>query len=532
MAPTLNVNGAKNTIIKSAIAGNGVINKNDTGIMKLSGNNSDFTGDVFLNNGAIQLMSGASYFNAQNTTIANNARINLINNNPNDKVNFGNLNLNGTAKVGIDVDSISGLNDKIGAQSVTGDGKILIDDVNIMSMTDAAAQFDIISLDETTKDSPLLGLVEMSPDAVDVESPIFRYKASFDSNTGRMSLVSGSRNDKNSYNPSILATPVAIQMASQAGIKEAMNYAFEHSDSYTKLPLNERLGITNANKFAISEFNQQLPYNTKPEENAAWVRPYTVFESVNLKNGPKVDNLSYGTLIGIDGGFSERKNGWNSTTSAFLGYNGSSLDYSNVDITSNGVLLGLTKNYYKKNLWSALTLSSGVGMGKIHEMYGSDNVTFLNGALSSRTGYNFEFAGGKLIAQPNVSLSYYFSKVFDYTNKANVDINAAPLHSFELRPGFRIIGNTKTGWQPYLSFSTVWNFFNGTDITANGVKLPEMSMKPYVEYGLGLQKTKADNLICYLQSMVRNGGRNGVALMGGVSWAIGPLRKHKDKEQL
>ena len=259
---TLTVNGSKNTIVESGIAGNGDITKNDAGVLKLGGDNSKFTGDVYLNGGEVQLLSGATYFNAQNTHVKNNSRINLANNNPNDVVNFGNLNLDGTAKLGIDIDAKNSLNDKIGALSVTGDVKILIDNINIMSTTNGAVQFDVITLDEATNDSPLLGLVELSPEAKNVMSPIFKYQADFDSNTGVMSLSTGSRGNKNSYNPSILATPVALQAAAQAGIKEAVNYAFEHTDSFTKLPRNERFARVNADKYAISEFNGSCLYTT------------------------------------------------------------------------------------------------------------------------------------------------------------------------------------------------------------------------------------------------------------------------------
>ncbi len=523
---TLAVNGSKNTVFESGIAGNGDITKNDTGVMKLGGDNSGFVGDVYLNGGEVQLLSGASYFNAQNTFVKNNSRVNLVNNNPTDVVNFGNLNLEGTAKLGIDIDAKNNLNDKIGAASVTGDGKILIDNVNIMSLANGTTQFDIITLDEATKDSPLLGLVELSPDIKNITSPIFKYQAEFDSNTGIMSLATGSRNNKNSYNPSILATPVALQAAAQAGIKEAVNYAFEHTDSFTKLPRDERFAALNANRYAISEFNGQLPlYNGRTEGSAFWFRPYTVFESIDLDHGPKVDNLSYGTLIGYDSTFKSRKNGWSSTTSSFLGYHGSSLDYSDIDIMSNGVLLGLTKNYYKRNFWTALTMSGSMGLGKISEMYGDDDIVHLSGAVSSKTGYNVEFANGRFIIQPNVALSYYISKIFDYTNEAGVKINSDPLNSFEVKPGVRIVGNTEGGWQPYLSAAMVWNFFNDTDVRANGIKLPEMSMDPYVEYGLGIQRVVNNDFTCYLQSLVRNGGRTGVSLTGGMSWAVGQKKR-------
>ncbi len=521
---TLTVNGSKNTVFESGIAGNGEVVKNDDGVLKLAGNNSEFKGDVYLNNGEIQLLSGASYFNAQNTFIKNNARVNLINNNPNDVVNFGNLNLDGNARLGLDIDGANKLNDKIAALSVNGDGKIIIDNVNIMSLPAGAGktEFDIITLADAQDESPLLGLVELGSDAKNVMSPIFKYEADFDPNTGIMTLASGSSSNKNSYNPSVLATSVALQTAAQAGIKEAVNYAFEHTDAFTKLSRNERFAKINADKYAISEFNSQFPlYYDQSEGNGFWFRPYTVFESIDLDNGPKVDNLSYGTLIGFDSKFRERKHGWISLTSSFLGYHGSSLDYSDVDISSNGVLLGVTKNYYKRNFWTALTASGNVGIGEISEMYGDDDIVHLSGAVSSKTGYNVEFADGRFIIQPNVSLSYYISKIFDYTNEAGVKINSDPLNSFELKPGVRIVGNTENGWQPYLSAAMVWNFFNDTDVRANGIKLPDMSMDPYVEYGLGIQKITNNDFTCYLQSLVRNGGRTGVALTGGLSWAVG-----------
>ncbi len=47
-----------------------------------------------------------------------------------------------------------------------------------------------------------------------------------------------------------------------------------------------------------------------------------------------------------------------------LGYHGSSLDYGDIDIMSNGALLGLTKNYYRKNFWTALTMAGNIGLGK------------------------------------------------------------------------------------------------------------------------------------------------------------------------
>ncbi len=104
-------------------------------------------------------------------------------------------------------------------------------------------------------------------------------------------------------------------------------------------------------------------------------------------------------------------------------------------------------------------MTGNVGIGEISEMYGDDNIVSLSGAVSSKTGYNMEFNEGKFIIQPNVSLSYYISKIFDYTNEAGVRINSDPLNAFEIKPGIRLIGNTEGGWQPYISAAFVWNTF-------------------------------------------------------------------------
>jgi hypothetical protein len=120
-------------------------------------------------------------------------------------------------------------------------------------------------------------------------------------------------------------------------------------------------------------------------------------------------------------------------------------------------------------------------------------------------------------------------KAFDYTNAAGVRIDSDPMHTVQLNPSIRFIGNTKSGWQPYASVGMVWNLLNETKATADGVRIPEMHTRPYVEYGVGLQRTWADKFSAYGQAMLRHGGRNGVALTLGFRWALG---KDSTKEKV
>ena len=279
--------------------------------------------------------------------------------------------------------------------------------------------------------------------------------------------------------------------------------------------------------YALStDYNENLDvYGTglAPEfhNDGAWVRPYVTFESMNLKNGPDVDAITYGTLIGFDSDFEDFGHGWTGVTTGYVGYNGSQLSYSGNDTSMNGGLLGVTQTFYKGDFWTAITASAGASVGETSTMYGSEDFTSLLAGIGSKTGYNFEFKEGKYILQPIMFLSYTFVNTFDYTNAAGVKIESDPLHTIQLNPSVRFIANLKNGWQPYASVGMVWNLLNQTDTTANGISLPDMHVKPYVEYGLGVQKRWADKFTAFFQTMIRNGGRNGVALTGGFRWNLG-----------
>ncbi len=229
----------------------------------------------------------------------------------------------------------------------------------------------------------------------------------------------------------------------------------------------------------------------------------------------------YGTLIGVDSDFQHLKHGWAGVTSGYIGYNGSQLNYSNIDTSTNGGLLGITQTFYKKNFFTALSATAGAQFADAQTMYGRDEMTTLMAGIASKSGYNFEFKEGKFIIQPLWTMSYSFANTFDYTNAAGVRINMDPLHTIQLHPAIRFIGNLKNGWQPYATVGMVWNLINETHARANGNELPEMHVKPYVEYGVGLQKCWDDKYSAYGQAVIRNGGRNGIALTLGFRMAIG-----------
>ena len=55
---------------------------------------------------------------------------------------------------------------------------------------------------------------------------------------------------------------------------------------------------------------------------------------------------------------------------------------------------------------------------------------------------------------------------------------------------------------------------------ANDASLEQLSIKPYVQYGIGVQKQAGERLTGYAQAMMRNGERNGIALSLGFRWKL------------
>ena len=226
--------------------------------------------------------------------------------------------------------------------------------------------------------------------------------------------------------------------------------------------------------------------------------------------------------------------GWDGMWGDYVGYNGSHQNYNGVSIYQNGGTLGLTGMAYKGNFFTGLTVNSGANAGEASTMYGNENFAMFMTGVASKTGYNFELGGklkGKLIIQPSWLMSYSFINTFDYTNAAGVRMHSSPLHAIQLQPELKFIGNLKNGWQPYASVAMVWNIMDDTKFRANNVSMPEMSVRPYVKYGVGIRKIWGERFTGFFQTYITNGGRNGVGLSAGFTWTIGRDKNTKNNRK-
>ncbi len=515
---SVNVNNTKDTKISSTLSGTGTFNINNS-VLTLEKAAKVENLNTTLDNSTLNLkdensISGVNAaFNGSNT-------LNIMNKNVG-ALSLGNVNLNGTLKMMVDADLANKRMDTLSATSaqISKGSKINVEKINLLSPT-KAKKLSILFTDN--KD--LAKIVNYKGDKEIAYSPIYKYKTAYEVKNDMGYFTFGRSSKHPDFNPAVLASPVMAQAGMMANMSATMNYAFEHLDGFTKIRSKDRFAIMNANKYAMgsTDFNNNnMSLDELYENKGAWVIPYASFENIHLKNGPRVDANSYGTFTGFDTDFKQLSHGWNTVFTGYLAYNGAHLSYQGVSTLMNGGMMGATQTWYKGNFWTALTATAGASVAESDTMYGHEDYASILAGIGSKTGYNFELADGKFIIQPMWFMNYSFIKTFDYTNAAGVRIDSDPLHTIQLNPNIRFIGNFKNGWQPYASVGMVWNLMNETHVVASGAKLPEMSVKPYVEYGAGVQKSFGERFTGYLQAMLRNGGRNGIALSGGFRWALG-----------
>jgi len=519
------INISSKTMINADIAGT-------NGNMNITG--GETTVNAAISNQSVSLANAT--MNLNNIKAFNNNSLSLADSNLNlQNLAANNLHLNDLKLANsnifignIDVDLVNKSMGQIYADTY-GDLTGKIDVQNLTLLNDALTD----KTDVVFADAQLANMVTYSGNKTIAYSPIYKYDVTYgknpEDNLGYFSFIRpgyASGNPSDSFNPSVLSAPVATQAGAYATQIQTFNYAFEHSDSFMNLPYQERLAVKHNDQNVQSSAGDTAGDRTSllsAQGSSAryWMRPYAIFEHVPLDNGPKVSSSNYGTLIGYDSDIKTFRNGIDGVLTGYIGYHGSSQKYSGVDSDLHGGLVGSTVTLYEDNFFNATTASVGVSAGRNKTMYGKEDFTLLVAGIGNKAGYNFEFKEGKLILQPNFLMSYTFIDTFNYTNAAGVRIKSDPLNAIQLAPGLKLIGNLENGWQPYASVSMVWNLFDKSKFRADEIRLPEMSIDPYVRYGLGIQKRYNDKFSASGQAMIHSGGRNGVALTLDFRWAFG-----------
>lgn len=530
LSGTINNSGILNLsgTLNKTVSGLGTTRVSDSGLALVNG--AEIKGSLEVNNQTLHVLATDTN-NLFNDVKVNSGTINLINNNINN-LNANSFNINGNVNLLLDADLANVSMDRLPSTTVAN-SIISVKGINLLSDSKSEKTYIPFAYDGF-KDKVQTNITEVGYGVENqyqttTFAPIYKYNVSYNPSNGYFLFSRGGGQSSADFNPAVLSSAVNSQVGAYSAVNETFNYAFRHAD-YSFMPLPKRIR-TLSNQYAITD-SQSIRYVSEySKAGGIWYQPYANFENVGLSNGPRVDVQSYGSLVGGDSAYKQLKKGWGTVTTPYIGYNGTSQHYSGVSTVTNGGILGLTQTFYHGDFFTAITVNAGASSGESNTMYGKDHYATLMAGVGSKTGYNFEFNNGKFIIQPSMLMAYTYVNTFDYTSASGVKMSSDPLHSIQIHPTIKFMGNIGKGWQPYASVGMVWNILNDTKVTANDVRLPEMSIKPYVEYGVGLQKSWHERFTGFIQAMLRNGGRNGVALTFGFKWLLGNESKPVEKVQ-
>ncbi len=431
------------------------------------------------------------------------------------------LSLENTTNLSIDADLANGIVDTVLPFGISGSGKLNISNINVTTDTMDSKTTILFSGQD-------LGNANLTPymtnSVSQAKGPIFLYDVLAVTDGTDYKLVFTNSMAEDTFSPNVLSGPVSAQLAGFVNQLNLYDVGFGSLDTLSSLTREQRQALILANKYAQAD----TPFANEYTDEAAnayhgniWFKPYATIEKVPLSDGPDVKNFAYGGLVGTDLGLYDLGSGWSGGASVFGGYTGSTQSYDDVDIWQNGGSVGLSGMLFKNDFFIGATANAG-GSG-INANYddGRDDFGMLTTGAALKMGYNFNLAKGKIIVQPHLATSYSYVKTSNFENPNGDQINSKGLHAWQVAPGLKIVGNFKNNWQPYLGVDFMWNILDKARFSAEDVSLPDLSIDPYLQYGLGVQKKIGDRFTGYAQVTARNIGRTGISFALGGKWELG-----------
>ena len=509
----LNVENDRGKILVKDSANNkyGNVNVKNGSTATFSSAGGTYLNDLVIKNSTVNLARGDMFVGGN---VSMGSTFNMMNGAINTQNIAGNMVLTGNSDYKIDINPMFGQSDKVViggnlSSDVAGTTRALdISEYNLL--TDPTTEYSVYKVFDVK--GSINDVVFTSSNGLKT-TPIANYLLSPMGNSGSYMLA------RLGFTPAALVTPVAMQGAYLTQIA-SYDAAFGNMDTVMTLPVVGYQG----NKYADSNPDDTIVYSPLfiPElEKGLWFRPYGNFEKVDLQDGPSVDNQMYGAMVGGDTPLKELGNGFQGNLSAYVGYNGAHQSFDGVSNYQNGGMIGVTGAVYKGGFFSGLTVNANAGINSSSTPFGHNDFFMLSAGVASKTGYNWELARGRFIIQPSWLMSYSFVNAFSPESIMGRSVDAQALNAVQLAPGVKFIANLPYGWQPYLTFNYRFNLGDEAKVKAGNVDIPEMSVKSYVEYGLGMQKRWGNRFTGFGQVQARNIGRNGVGLNLGLRWTFG-----------
>lgn len=288
-------------------------------------------------------------------------------------------------------------------------------------------------------------------------------------------LARGSNTDYKSYNPAVLASPVAAQVGGYLGQLAINEQYFARMDM--RLMQDRKDPIEGKLLAATQNFQSAL---VAPTRVNLWASPYTSFGKVPLKKGPEVTNTLYGAAAEMDLPFDDIGRDWRGMGGFYVTYNGSRQRFEGISMEQNGAGIGVSGMAYKENFFAGLLVGGSMSDVRTKTAQGPTNSSVVTAGLSTKAGYNWELgARGQWQLQPELLAAYTWVYTPAYNNADNVRISTDSLQALTLQPQLRVTGNFQKWGQPYAEVAWVGNLGDKTKFKANNVELPQIFVKPF-----------------------------------------------------
>lgn len=491
---TVNLNAffAHQIVFNDRITGTGTVNINgafSSGIIVFNEDMTGYTGTLNINAGTLKLGSDGMLPTGSVFNMYASSTLDLLNGNIDD-IAIGNFNLLGDPFVKLDVDLATETADNfIGTVLQSGAGPLVINELLLWSDMLDLSSIVIIPIAD---DPALQAALTLDPSQSIAYGPLYKYNASYSGGD----LIFGYRG----INPERFIPQVSAQTG---GYMTQLN---SYAQGF------EVLG---------NDYERECP------GCGLWVRPYGYKEDIDFKSGPKVSNTAWGAFIGFDTKPVDIGGGFENNYSFYAGYNNNTSKYEDIRIEQEGILAGITAAFYKGQFFSGITLNAGAARNKATSIHGREEFDMYTAGASVRAGYKIPLNGAQTITlQPIMNAAYSFINVEDYTNAAGLKMTSKNLMPLTVAPELKAQADLINRWTLYAGGSYVWSFMDdNASFMTGGVDIPQISIGPYVQYGVGVFKGFGEHLKIGLEGYGRSLGREGYGGQATLRWNFGKCAK-------
>ncbi len=399
-------------------------------------------------------------------------------------IKLSKLSLSKESNIHVDADLANKTMDTLTADTIEANAKLNIAKLNLIS--DATEEITAINF---TKDESLLKQVNYTgaTSGLKALSPVYTYDVAYDNATGDFTFTRGGGAATTDYNPAVYGSATTSQTVGflQQNIANAV---FDNLGLQTFRPMGRASG-------------------DEPYSNHAWVSLFGADDNVEFDSFETVDS----EMMSLAGGFNSDKIKLGDNYvgyGIYAGYLNGEGKYTGNEIDQEGGYIGLSSSLQNGNFVMVGTINGGFIKNEAKHSFGTDKYDTYWTGVSLKTGYDYH-VNNSLTIRPNVYAGYSFVNSEDYTSKSGAKIKNDNLHLFEVAPGLKVNQTFANGWNGFAQAKYAFVMDNGGDTNIDSVVLPNISVKDYVEYGLGVEKDIRSDWSLAATINRRDGGRQG-----------------------